>query len=111
MTLETIKTNIDRKIERMIKQESKTLPDIAKQLVNTKDSFKDLLNADTNTTTRTHMMKMYIDFSDKRIVDLEFIEDRLVPNEYFAGCSDEHLFKLMQFRDKVSKDAIDANLN
>ena len=111
MTLETIKTNIDRKIERMIKQESKTLPEIARQLVNTKESFKDLLGADTNSSTRTHMMKMYIDFSDKRIVDLEYIEDSLVPNKYFAGASEEYLFKLMQFRDKVSKDVIDANLN
>ena len=109
MTLDTIKTNIDRKIEKMIKQDSRTLPEIARQLVNTKKSFIDMLNAGTDTNTRAHMMKMYIEFSDKRISDLEFIENNLITKQYFAGMSDEYFFSLMQFRDKVSKDVIDAN--
>lgn len=109
MTLETIKQNIDRKIERMISQESKTLPDIARQLLITKDNFKRLLAADTNSSPRTHMMNMYIDFSEKRLKDLQFIEEKLVPCHFFAGSTDVHMLKLIQLRDKVSKDAIDAS--
>ena len=110
MTLETIKKNIDSKIERFIKVDRKPLADIARQMVLTKDNFKKLLEADVNSSTRTHMMQMYIDFAEKRVKDMEFIENRLAKLKFFAGASEEQFFKLIQFRDKVSHDVIQSSL-
>ena len=110
MTLETIRGNIDRKIERFIKQEGKTLSEIKNQLIITKNNFEKLLNADVNSSARLHMMTMYIAFSEKRIKDFEYAELELSNNYFFAGASDENLFKLIQLRDKVSQDVLESEL-
>jgi hypothetical protein len=95
----------------MIKEENRTLPEIAKQLLITKDNFKKLLSADTNSSARTHMMHMYIDFSEKRIDDLKFIEDKFIGNRFFAGSTEEYLFKVIQLRDKVSQDVLESKIS
>jgi len=106
MTLETIKVNIDKKIEKMIDTENKTLPEVARQLYNTKENFKRILEADADSSPKNHMMTMYIDHAEKRVKDFRFIQETLVTKEYFAGSSDLKLFKLLKFRDNVSKDVL-----
>ncbi len=108
MTLETIKINVDRKIEKMIDTEGRTLSEVTKQLNNVKDNFQKLLEADTNASPRNSMIQMYIDHSAKRANDFNFVEQKLITNEYFGGCSDVMFFKLLKFRDKVSSDVFVA---
>jgi hypothetical protein len=104
MTLETIKINVDRKIEKMIDTEKRSISEVAKQLKNVRENFKKILEADTNSSPRNSMITMYIDQSEKRIKDFEFADVKLSNNEYFAGADDLTLFKLIKFRDKVSSD-------
>jgi predicted XRE-type DNA-binding protein len=110
MTLETIRGNIDRKIDRLIKQENKSLEEVNRLLIITKNNFEKLLNADVNSSARLHMMTMYVAFSEKRIKDFQYVSDYLSTCSFFAGASDENMFKLIKFRDKVSQDVIESEL-
>ena len=76
MTLETIKINVDRKIEKMIDTENRTLPEVTKNLMNVNDNFQKILEADTNASPRNSMIQMYIDHSVKRVNDFLFIQYR-----------------------------------
>lgn len=104
MTLETIKVNIDRKIEKMIDTESKTMPDVTERLRNVTDNFQKILDADTNSSPKNYMIQMYIDHSHKRVKDFELVQNKLSRDEYFAGCTDHMFFKLLKFRDRISAD-------
>jgi uncharacterized protein (DUF2344 family) len=106
MTLESIKGNIDRKIESFIK-EGLSLEEIAKKLANTKANFEKLLAADVNSSARTHMMTMYCSFAEKRIKDIEFAIKRWTNCYFFAGITEPDLYKLIKLRDKVSQDVLD----
>lgn len=108
MNIETIKGNINRKIERYIKDDNLTFPEIAEKLTITRDNFQKLLDSDVNSSARLHMLTQYIAFSEKRIKDIEFIED-IVSNKFFAGITDMDIFKLIKLRDKVSQDVIEGN--
>ena len=106
MTIESIKNNIDRKIENFIK-EGLSLEEIAVKLGATKTNFQKLLLADVNSSARTHMMTMYVTFAEKRIKDIEFANKRWSGCYFFAGITDPDLFKLIKLRDKVSQDVLD----
>jgi hypothetical protein len=54
------------------------------------------------------MLTQYIAFSEKRIRDIEFVDD-IVTNKFFAGITDIDAFKLIKLRDKVSQDVIEGN--
>ena len=106
MTLDSIKSNIDRKIENFIK-EGLALDEIASKLTATKTNFEKLLAADVNSSARTHMMTMYCSFAEKRIKDIDFAIKRWSNCYFFAGITEPDLFKLVKFRDKVSQDVLD----
>ncbi len=104
MTLETIKTNVDHKIEKFLDTENKTLPYISKKLGDVVDAFQKMLEIDDNSSAKNAMIQMYVDHSIKRIKDFEFVEHHLIEDEYFAGSTDLKFFNLIKFRDKVSSD-------
>jgi hypothetical protein len=106
MTLDSIKGNIDRKIENFIK-EGLSLEEITKKLTSTKTNFEKLLAADVNSSARTHMMTMYCSFANKRISDIDFAIKRWSNCYFFAGITEPDLYKLIKFRDKVSQDVLD----
>jgi hypothetical protein len=108
MNIETIKGNINRKIERYLKDDNLTFPEIAQKITTTKDNFQKLLDSDVNSSARLHMLTQYIAFSEKRIRDIEFVDD-IVTNKFFAGITDIDAFKLIKLRDKVSQDVIEGN--
>jgi hypothetical protein len=103
MNIETIKGNINRKIERYLKDDNLTFPEIAQKITTTKDNFQKLLDSDVNSSARLHMLTQYIAFSD-----IEFVDD-IVTNKFFAGITDIDAFKLIKLRDKVSQDVIEGN--
>ena len=88
--------------------ENRTLPEVTKQLKNVKENFQKILDADTNASPRNSMIQMYIDHSAKRVTDFTFVEQQLISDEYFAGCTDMMFFKLLKFKDRVSSDVAEA---
>lgn len=110
MKSETIKNNIDRKIERFLKEENLEIAEIVPKLELTRDNLKKILTADTNSSARNHMISMYTAFSDKRIQDLQWAVDELSTNIFFAGIDDLNLFNLIRLRDKISQNALDSEL-
>lgn len=108
MTLDSIKNNIDRKVENFIR-EGLSLEEIANKLTTTKANFEKLLAADVNSSARTHMMNIYCSFSEKRIKDIDFAIKRWSNSYFLAGITEPDLFKLIKFRDKVSQDVLDMD--
>lgn len=109
-SFDTIKGNIDRKIENLIINEKLTIRSIIDRLTITKNNFEKLLLADVNSSARLHMMTMYIEYSKKRVNDLIFADTDLSNSYFFAGISDLQLFKLLKLRDKVSQDVLESEL-
>lgn len=107
MTLETIKASIDRKIDRYLKEEDLTFPEIITKLESTIENFKKLQSADSNNDARKLMLAQYIAFSKKRISDIQFAYMDLADNSYFSGICDTDLMKLIRLRDKVSQDVLE----
>ena len=111
MNIETIKGNINRKIEGYLKEQDLTFQEIMVKLTTTRNNFQKLLNSDVNNTpARLLMLNQYIAFSEKRIQDIEFAENVILTNKFFAGITDMDVFKLLKLRDKVSQDALEASL-
>ena len=69
MTEQTIRINIDRKVERML-TEGKSVDNVISQIKSTKDNFTKLLIMDTNSAQRTNLMKMYLDYSEVKLKDM-----------------------------------------
>lgn len=110
MTIETIKASIDRKIDRYLKDDDLTFPEIVLKLESTIENFKKLQLADSNSEARKLMLTQYIAFSKKRIGDIEFASMELTNNSFFGGITDIDLMKLIRLRDKVSQDVIEEEL-
>lgn len=110
MTIETIKASIDRKIDRYLKDDDLTFPEIVLKLESTIENFKKLQLADSNSEARKLMLTQYIAFSKKRIGDIEFASMELTNNSFFCGITDIDLMKLIRLRDKVSQDVIEEEL-
>ena len=108
MTIETIKSTVDRKINRYLNAECKTINEVIDLLTESKEKFGKMLNADINLSTKTHMIKTYISFLDKRLNDFKYFKDYLSGLQFFAGASDENIFNLIKFRDKVSQDVLES---
>jgi len=111
MTLETIKSSIDRKIDKLLKDENLTFTEVINKLESTINNFQKLYEADSNSDARKLMLAQYIAFSRKRIGDMEFANLNLENNSFFAGASEIDLMKLIRLRDKVSLDALELELN
>jgi len=77
MTLETIRNNIDTKIKKMY-GEGRTLTEIKVNLSGTTINFKTLLETHTIGTPSNKMITMYIEQAEKRIKDLDFINDAYI---------------------------------
>ena len=110
MNVDNIKANVDRKIERQMKDENLTLEEIAVKLKATVAYFNRILSSDVNSETRRHMITIYNALSSKRMRDIEWATTSLGDNKFFAGIKNEKLFKLVKLRDKVSQDALEAEL-
>lgn len=110
MNIESIKNNVDRKIERFLKDDKLSFSEIITKLNTTSENFKKLLSADTNSSARKHMITAYNAFSEKRMNDIQWAVEHLGDNNFFAGISDEDLFKLIKLRDKISQDVLEAEL-
>ena len=109
MNIDNIKENVDRKIERQMRK-NLTLDEIIISVKSTVKSFERLLSSDVNSQTKKHLVSMFNTFSIKRISDIEWINNTIIGNKFFAGITDEKLFKLIKLRDKVSQDALEAEL-
>lgn len=110
MNNETIKNNIDRKIDRFLNDDKLSFDKIIDKLQTTSDNFKKLLDTDTNSSVRKHMITTYNVFSEKRISDLNWVKEKIINAEFFAGISDIDAFKLVKLRDKISQDVLEAEL-
>jgi len=111
MTLETIKSSIDRKIDKLLKDENLTFTEVINKLESTINNFQKLYEADSNSDARKLMLAQYIAFSRKRIGDIEFAQLNLENNSFFAGASEIDLIKLIRLRDKISLDSLELELN
>ena len=111
MNIETIKASVDRKIDRYLKDEDLTFPEITERLEATIDNFTKLLNADANSEARKYMLSKYISFSKKRINDIDFGMNSIAGNEFFAGITDADLIKLIRLKDKISQDVLEGEFN
>ena len=75
MTFATIKTNIDRKVERMLGVEGQSVDFVINSIEATKANFEQLLTVENYSEGRTHMMKMYLDYSDTKLKDMETLNN------------------------------------
>jgi len=110
MNVDNIKANVDRKIERQMRDQNLSLDDIALKLKATVVYFNKMLSSDVNSDTKRHLIASYNAISAKRIKDIEWVNETILGNKFFAGIKDAKLFKLIQLRDKVSQDALEAEL-
>ena len=110
MNVDNIKANVDRKIERQMRDQNLSLDDVALKLKATVAYFKKMLSSDVNSETKGHLISAYNAISAKRAKDIEWANETIVGSKFFAGINDTKLFKLIQLRDKVSQDALEAEL-
>lgn len=111
MNIETIKTNINRKIERYIKEDKLSFAEIIDKLAETRDNFQKILDTDNEYSKRKEMISKYIAFSEKRIKDIETMSINIMSNEFFSGISDLDVFNLIKLRDKISQEVIEGEFN
>lgn len=110
MRPDNVKSVINRKIRNFIDSDKESFDEIIKKMKITASNFKKILEIDSDskmTSVRKEMIERYLKFSEKRINDLEWAQDAIQNNEFFAGISDSDTFKLIQLRDKISYDVID----
>lgn len=113
MRADNVKIVINRKIRNFINQDKESFDEICKKMKLTCSNFEKILQVDSDgkmTPVRKDMIERYIRFSEKRINDIEWAQEAIQNNEFFAGISDIDTFKLIELRDKVSYDVIDFEL-
>lgn len=112
MNLDTVKSNINRKIDKLMK-DGLTLVDIKENLSKSKMYFKKMMDADIDANSiysgRKALITMYVNLCSKRIDDITFATEKLAFIEFLAGVNDEDLYNLIKLRDKVSQDVIEMD--
>ena len=76
MTFDTVKINIDKKVDKMLRY-GRTVDAVIQRIEATKEGFIRLLGNDAplQVSERNKMCKMYIEYSDTKIKDMVTLND------------------------------------